>query len=114
MHDVERGDVQVEEGKSLRDYITEYQSSAKDDQIRRFSIALSVNEEMLREMMGLNLTEATIDEFGRFSNLLKTVNYDVAKTYLEEENGESISTPRARIRIKELIRKFVLEGGFEV
>ena len=114
LHDVERGDVQVEEGKSLRDYITEYQSSAKDDQIRRFSIALSVNEEMLREMMGLNLTEATIDEFGRFSNLLKTVNYDVAKTYLEEENGESISTPRARIRIKELIRKFVLEGGFEV
>ncbi len=37
LHDVESGEVQVEEGKTLKDYITEYQVNAKNDQIHRFA-----------------------------------------------------------------------------
>ena len=33
LRDIERGDVIVEDGKTLRDYITEYQTRAKADQI---------------------------------------------------------------------------------
>ncbi len=36
LHDVQRGEVVVEDGKTLRDYITEYQYKAKNDQIHSF------------------------------------------------------------------------------
>ncbi len=32
MHDVERGEIELEEGKTLRDYITYYANSAKNSQ----------------------------------------------------------------------------------
>lgn len=37
LHDIQRGDVKVEPGKSLRDYITEYMARADSDRIHRFS-----------------------------------------------------------------------------
>ncbi len=39
LHDVQRGEVVVEDGKTLRDYITEYQYKAKNDQIHSFAVA---------------------------------------------------------------------------
>ena len=85
LHDIERGDVIVEDGKTLRDYITEYQYRAKDDQIHRFSSVFGLDEEKLRNMMSLNLTESTINEFGRFDELKKSVDKNKAKIFL---NGE--------------------------
>ena len=35
LHDIQSGDIEPEEGKTFRDYITEYLSKAKDDQIHR-------------------------------------------------------------------------------
>ena len=40
LHDIQRGDVVVTEGKSLRDYINEYLSKAKNDQIHQIATAL--------------------------------------------------------------------------
>ena len=68
LHDVQSGDVFVEEGKTLRDYITEYQFQAKNDQIHRFAQALGLDEGKLRDMMDLKLTETTINEFGRLDD----------------------------------------------
>ena len=48
LHDVQRGDVLPEQGKTLRDYITEYQYKAKNDQIHCFAEILGIDEEKLR------------------------------------------------------------------
>ena len=61
LHDVQRGEVVVEDGKTLRDYITEYQYKAKNDQIHSFAVAFGLDEDLLKNMMQLNLTEANID-----------------------------------------------------
>lgn len=51
LRDIETGDVLIESGKSLRDYINEYMTRAKDDQIHRFADVFGLDEEMLRRMM---------------------------------------------------------------
>ncbi len=115
LHDVERGDVQVEVAKSLRDYITEYQVNAKNDQIHRFAIALGVDEAKLRELMVLNLNESNIDEYGRFTNLVnEAVDYNVAKCYIENDSHEEIPMRKVRMKTKSIIHSFILYGGFEV
>ena len=53
-----------EEGKTLRDYITEYQYRAKNNQVHQFAVALGLDEEKLRNMINLKLTEENINEFG--------------------------------------------------
>ena len=112
--DVERGDVVFEEGKTLKDYITDYQTRAKDDQIHRFAEAIGVNEEKLRYIMGLHVTDANINEFGRFDALMQTVDKSVAKKYFEQLEGKTIPMPRVAIKVDALLRKFILSGGFEV
>ena len=114
LHDVQSGDVFVEEGKTLRDYITEYQFQAKNDQIHRFAQALGLDEGKLRDMMDLKLTETTINEFGRLDDLKKTIDKSKAKAYLESKEGTKLSPPKVNIRSDKLIREFILKGGFEI
>lgn len=114
LHDIQRGEVTVTEGKTLRDYITEYLSTAKDDQIHRVAIALGVDEAKLRNIMSLQLNSTNINEFGRYDDLKKTVNKIKAKEYFEKVEGTKIIPPKVNVKIDNLLRKFILCGGFEI
>jgi type I restriction enzyme R subunit len=114
LHDIQSGDVIVEKDKSLRDYITEYQYKAKDDQIRRFATLLGLDEARLRDMISLNLTEANINEFGRFDELRKSVDKSKAKAYFESLDGVSLIPPKVNMKTDKILREFILSGGFEI
>lgn len=113
LHDVQRGEVVVEDGKTLRDYITEYQYKAKNDQIHSFAVAFGMDEDLLKNMMQLNLTEANIDEFGRFDKLKQSVNKAAAKAFLEKIEGKVIIPPKVNMKVDKILRKFILTGGFD-
>ncbi len=113
LHDVQNGDVVVDEGKTLRDYITEYMTSAKNDQIHRFAEALGADETMLRDFMQLRVTEANINEFGRFDKLKATVNRDSAKVFLKPLRA-AIKPFQINMKVDQILRKFILEGGIDI
>ena len=113
LNDIQRGDVVVEAGKTLRDYITEYQYRAKDDKIHRTSLLLGLNEEKLRNMMNLNLNEANINEFGRFDELKKSVDKKLARTYFEKVERRTLILPKVNMKTDKLLRDFILSGDFQ-
>ena len=114
LRDIERGDVFVEDGKDLRDYITEYQARAKADQVHRLADAFGMSEPKLREMMNLKLTEANINEYGRYDSLKDTVDKIKARAFFEHKQGGNISPPKVNILLDKQLRRFLLEGGFDV
>ena len=114
LHDIQRGDVKVAEGKTLRDYINEYLSKAKNDQIHRVSVALDVDEDMLRNMMSLNLNESNLNEFGRFAELSNTVDKAKAKEYFEKVENTRIMPFKVKMKADNLLRNFLLNGGYEI
>ncbi len=114
LHDIQRGDVEVDEGKTLRDYINKYLLRAKDDQIHRLSLAVGVNEELLREIMSFRLNEANINEFGRYSELKKTVDKAKAKDYFEKIYGVKLIPPKVNVKVDNLLRNFIIRGGFDI
>ncbi|MDF2800392.1 MAG: type restriction enzyme protein [Anaerocolumna sp.] len=114
LHDVQNGDVTVEDGKTLRDYITEYMTWAKNDQIHRFSIAIGVDETELRSFMQLKVTDANINEFGRLDRLKATIDATTAKSYLEKAEGKTIKPFQVNMKIDQILRKFILEDGFDM
>lgn len=114
LHDVQSGDVIVEEEKTLRDYITEYMTRAKNDQIHRFAVATGVDEAELRAFMQMKVTEANINEFGRFDRLKGTVDRALAKAFIEKLEGSTIKPFQVNMKIDQILRRFILEDGFDV
>lgn len=114
LHDIQRGDVKVIAGKTLRDYINEYLSKAKNDQIHQLSLALGIDEEKLRNIMSLKLNILNLNEFGRYEELKKTVDKVKAKEYFEKKEGTKIIPPKVNIKVDNLLRDFILKGGYEI
>ncbi|MCM3602465.1 HsdR family type I site-specific deoxyribonuclease [Robertmurraya korlensis] len=114
LHDVASGNIRMESGKTFRDYITEYQSRAKNDQIHRISRFLGVDEKKLRNLMVANVTEASINEFGRFDDLKASVDKTKAKEYFEKLEKTKIQPFKINIRVHSLLQEFILKGGIDI
>ena len=114
LRDVQRGDVTVEDSKTLRDYITEYRTRAKNDQIHKFAVAVGVDEEKLRAFMQRHIIETNINEFGWFDQLKATVDTATARAYFERVEGAPIKVFRVPAKVDAILRRFILEGGFEI
>ncbi len=114
LHDIQSGDVVVVPGKTLKEYIMDYLFKAKSDQVKRLTYVLGIDEVMLREFMIQNITEYNINEFGRFDALKATVDKNRARTYFEKLTGQKLSNPKLNVKIDKLLRKFIIEGGFEI
>ena len=113
MHDVERGEIELEEGKTLRDYITYYANNAKNSQVEKITKAFGVDGALLNEMMRLDLTEATLNEFGRFDQLKASINKPLAKAFFSKPDS-SVTQFTANLLATKLLKSFILEGGFDL
>ena len=112
--DVQMGNVEPEEGKTMKDYIAEYMRRAKDDQIFRFSEQFGLDDNLLREMMSLHLNEENINEFGRFDKLKASADMEKVKAYFESATGEKLSIFKARSKFDNLLRSFIISNGFDL
>lgn len=114
LHDIQRGDVEVEEGKTLKEYIIEYQYRAKDDEIHQFALTFGLDEDKLREIMSLNVDESNINEFGRLDEIKKSVDKEKAKKYFEEKENTEINLSKVNIKTDKILREFILSEGYGV
>ena len=114
LHEVERGDIELEEGKTLRDYITAYGRREKDDQIDKVVSALGVDGGLLRELMALDLDETNLNEYGRFDRLKGSVDKQRAKEHFESAEGVTIPPFKVNVKAADLLKRFILEGGFDI
>ena len=114
IHDIESGDLIIEENKSFMDYITQYATNAENDQIRKLAKAFDLDENKLRNMMTLPVSAKNLNEYGRFDDLLNSVNYENARKSLEEIYGKTIEVWEAHIEVQKILRDFILQGGFDL
>ena len=114
LHDIQRGDIVPQAGKTMRDYITEYLARAHNDRLHQLADVLGVDEDLLRQFMDLAITEENINEYGRFDALKKTIDKAKAKAYFETVEGIKLIPPKVMQKADKLLRRFILEGGFEV
>lgn len=113
--DIESGNLKFNaDNKTLRDYITEYMTQAKNDQIHKLADAFGLDETKLRELVELHVNENNLNEFNRFDNLIKTVNKQKAKQYFEEKEQTTLILPKVNTRVSKFLQKFIIEGGFDI
>ena len=86
----------------------------KDAQVTSISTLLGLDVSLLRELMKLRLSEANINEFGRFDKLVASVDRAKAKAYFEAVEGVAVSTFATSSKSSKLLRDFLLKGGFDL
>ncbi|MHA3893012.1 type I restriction endonuclease subunit R [Acinetobacter sp. GXMZU3951] len=111
LHDVQRGDVKLQEAKSFRDYITEYQFKAKEDEIHAIANSFGLDESKLRQLISAHVNESNINEFARFDALLNTVDKTTAKQYFEQEEGKAIPPFKVNVKVAAFLKEFVLKNS---
>lgn len=114
LHDIQRGDVEIVQDKTLRDYITEYLVKAKNNQITQCVAIFGLDGNKLRNLISKKLTMDTINEFGKFDDLKLTVDRSKAKEFFEKIENVNLKPKDVNQKIDVFLRKFVIEGGFEI
>lgn len=114
LNDILRGDVVPEAGKTFRDYITDYMAKAQNDRTHRFASLFGLDENQLRSMMTIKITDVNINEFGRFDKLIKTADKQKTAAYFCAVEGKKISPPKINIMLDKLLRNFLKQGGFDL
>ena len=114
IHDIESGDLIIDDNKSFMDYVTQYESNAENDQIKKLSVAFGIDESKLRNLMKLSITAQNLNEYGRFDELLKTINIEQARESLQKIYNKEIAIWEANIKVADILRKFILQGGFDL
>ena len=110
LHEVEQGTASLEQGKTLKDYIVDYQSKAQNDSIHEVAENLGLEENLLREMLDLHLNQGNINEYNRFTKLIESVDENKAKSFFEQEVGKELSRFKVNKLLDSYLRKFLVEG----
>ncbi len=113
LHDIQRGDVQIDPARTFRDYLIDYKAAAKDKEVEAIVSALGVNTAKLIALMNTHLTEANLNEYGRFDDLRGTVDQEKAKAYFDGLEGVSLQIFTVKIKAAKLLSDFLLRCGVE-
>ncbi|MCT7506525.1 HsdR family type I site-specific deoxyribonuclease [Aliarcobacter cryaerophilus] len=114
IHDIQNGDIQVDSSKTFREYVALYQANAENSQIMKIVELFGLDNEKLKEMINLNVTESNINDYGRFDDLKNSVDKEKAKAYFEEIEGCTLPLPKVNIKVHNLLKDFILKGGYEI
>jgi type I restriction enzyme R subunit len=114
IHAAQRGELEVVPGKTLMDYINDFQKRGKDSQVNALVSAIGVDEGKLRDLMARHVTEDNINEYGRFDALKETADLGKARDYFTGKKGKPIPPFKVSMRLDKLLREFVIQGGFEI
>lgn len=110
LNDFLRGDVETKDGYSFRDYLTDYQANLGAQQIRAMVEYLGVDEKLLTGFMNTRVTPANINDYGRFDELLASVDRQKARQFFELREGTSVKPYQVSMKVDALLRDFVLQG----
>ncbi|MCY9829299.1 type I restriction endonuclease subunit R [Vibrio chagasii] len=107
LHDLQRGDAQLIEGHTFRDYINDYQNQKEQLRIAAIVEALGLDRDLLLQLMGGDVNEQSINRFGRFDTLKSTVDRAKAKVYFERLEGVTIPPFKLNMRIDKYLQEFI-------
>lgn len=114
LHDVQRGEAEIVDEMSFRDYVTAYLSRGKNEQVMKLANTFDLDVIMLDKFMNLSVNNANINEYGRFDKLKASVNREQAKAYFERIENKSVSMLAVSMKIDHLLKEFIISGGFDI
>ena len=111
LHDIQSGDLHLSPGKSIYDYITEYQFRELHQQIMILVEATGINASQLENIMARDITEQNLNEYSQFDNLKLTLNMTKTREFIAKVKGSPIPARLVMPEADKLLRAFILNAG---
>lgn len=112
LDDLASGSVTLEPGLTICDYINQYKTKTLNKDIELAVQAFGLNKELLVDLLSMgSITENNINDFGRYDKLLKSVDAQKAKAYLESAMKTKLSVFQYNVRLDMVLREFLYSGG---
>ena len=108
LHDIESGDLRLSPGKTIYDYILDYQKRECDQQVLTISEATGLNITKFKELISNDTTEQNINEQGRFDELIRTLDKVKAADFLEKITGQAVPKRFVITNMSSIVRRFIL------
>ncbi len=112
LHDIQRGDVQIDPSRTFREYLTDYEAAAKNKEVAAIVNQLGIDPALLLALMNTHTTEANLNDYGRFDDLKATIDKPKAKAYFETVERKMLADFRVNVKAANLLQKFILESKF--
>lgn len=109
LHDIQSGDLHLEAGKTIQDYISEYQLKELYGQISILHDATGLNISMMTNILKGDVDERNINEFNRFDNLKLTLDLQKAKVFVSKVEGNNVAARLVVPKVDKLLRMFILQ-----
>ena len=109
LHDIESGDLRLSPGKTIYDYIVDYQKRECDQQVYTLAEATGLNITKLQELISKDTTEQNINEQGRFDALVQTLDKAKAVDFLKKVTGQDVPKRFVITNMSSILRRFILD-----
>ena len=109
LHDIQSGDLHLDKGKTIYDYIAEYQISELHKQIMTIGEATGLNPSQLINIMSCDVNEQNLNEFNRFENLKLTLDLQKTRVCLNRITGKAVPPFLVMPKADQILRKFILD-----
>ena len=110
LHDIQSHNIDLEPGKTFRDYITESMTSKRDKTINDIVNALGIDKPLLQKVLNGNPTAKNLDEFKSYNELFNSVSLDKAKAFFDNKAGKSLKEFEVTMKLDNYLRTFIVEG----
>lgn len=109
LHDIQSGDLHLEAGKTIQDYISDYQLKELYGQISILHDATGLNVSMMTNILKGDVDERNINEFNRFDNLKLTLDLQKARIFVSKVEGNDVAARLVVPKVDKLLRMFILQ-----
>lgn len=114
LHDIQRGEVQIDPERTFRDYLVDYKARAKNRDFEAIVATLGVDAAKLAVLLNAHVTEVNLNEYGRFDDLRETVDEEKAKAYFDHIEGKPLPMFKIKIRAAKVLTDFLVRGIFSL
>ena len=113
LHQVESGEIIVDGSKSFHEYITELHVKYNNDYIHKISNGFGIDEEKFRKLILSGATSKNINEYGRYDDLMDTIDINKAKEYIDARDKKDYTLRKVRMKVDEELTQIILNGGVD-
>ena len=109
LNDIGSGDLRPEKGKSIYDYILDYQKRECDQQVYILAEATGLDINRLKDLISKDTTEDNIDEHGRFMELIQTHDRTLVEDFLKKAVKRDLPKRYVISTLMDTVREFILD-----
>ena len=109
LHDIESGDLRLSPGKTIYDYILDYQKRECDQQIHTLSEATGLDISKLKSIISKDTNKQNINDQGRFDELISTLDRVKAVDFLKKATGRDVPRRFVTSEMSNIVRRFILD-----